>query len=298
MAPLSDPRRVGHSTPYHRDASSATLFALLLVIAVPALVVALAAGWRPMSGDDADALAAWLARLTGRAQSVESPSPATDWAIPNGWFYTELQGGQPNGPDVRGYAVSDANGMRFWSEYQRLGGPTYLGYPLSRRFEVDGGTAQLFQRTLLRYDATAERMVVPRLLDRLSREGHDEELSAQANLPPLELPVPADAPPELVEDRLNLLLAEYPAMRAYLAAAPDAQSLFGAPTSTVQDAGDFYVIRFQNGALQQWKRDTPWARAGDVTAANVGEIAAGLGLFPAEALQPMPVTAAGSVALR
>ena len=83
-----------------------------------------------------------------------------------------------------------------------------------------------------------------------------------------------------------MLLVDYPAIQAYLVAAPDAQALFGAPTSAVQDAGDFFVIRLQNGALQQWKREMPWAKAGDVTAANVGELATGLGVFPAEALQP------------
>ena len=297
MARLSDPRRVGHSAPYQHDTSSATLFALLLVIAVPALLVALAAGWRPLSSADADSLGAWLARLMGRVPAEVAAAPANDWAIPNGWFYTQVQG-QASGPDARGYAVSDANGIRFWSEYQRLGGPTYLGYPLSRRFEVDGGTAQVFQRTVLRYDASADHILVSRLLDRLSREGRDDELATLASIPPLELPVPADAPPELYEDRLTSMLADYPAIRAYLAAAPDAHALFGAPTSAVQDAGDFHVIRFQNGALQQWKRDMPWAKSGDVTAANVGELAAKLGVFPAEALQPMPVTAAGNVALR
>lgn len=297
MAPLSDPRRVGHSAPYQHDTSSATLFALLLVIAVPALVVALAAGWRPLSAADADSVAGWLSRLTGRAPTVVAATPANDWAIPNGWFYTQVPG-QAAGPEARGYAVSDANGMHFWSEYQRLGGTTYLGYPLSRRFEVDDGTAQVFQRTVLRYDSTADRIVVTRLLDRLSREGRDDELLARANVPPLDLPVPAEAPADLFDDRLSLLLGDYPALRAYLANAPDAQALFGAPTSAVQDAGDFYAIRFQNGVLQQWKREMPWAKAGDVTAANLGELAAGLGLFPPEALQPMPVTGAGSVALK
>jgi hypothetical protein len=206
--------------------------------------------------------------------------------------------GQAVGPDVRGYAVSDANGMHFWSEYQRLGGPTYLGYPLSRRYEVDGGTAQVFQRTVLRYDAAADRMVVTRLLDRLSREGRDDELLAHASIPPLDLPMPVDPPAELFDERISELLGDYPAIRAYLANAPDAQALFGLPTSAVQDAADFYVIRFQNGALQQWKRDMPWAKVGDVTAANVGELAAGMGIFPAEALQPMTLASAGSVALQ
>ncbi|HLH22359.1 MAG TPA: hypothetical protein VK066_07535 [Chloroflexota bacterium] len=297
MAPLSDPRRVGHSAPYQRDTSSATLFALLVVIAVPALVVALAAGWRPLSGSETDALLGWVGRLTGRAAPTAAVAAPSDWAIPNGWFYTEVPG-DATGPDARGFAVSDANGMRFWSEYQRLGGPTYMGYPLSRRFDVDGGTAQVFQRAVLRYDTAADRVVVTRLLDRLSREGQDAELQERWSIPPLDVPAPPDVTAEVLDDRLKLLLSDYPAIRTYFADAPDAPALFGAPTSAVQETRDFYVIRFQNGALQQWKHDVPWANAGDVTAVNVGQIAAALGLFPAEALQPLPAATAGTLALK
>ena len=296
MAPLSDPRRIGHSAPYQHDTSSATLFALLLVIAVPALVVALAAGWRPLSADDADSVTAWLGRLTGRAPAATPAPPAKDWAIPNGWFFTQVQG-QSGGPAARGYAVSDANGIRFWSEYQRLGASTYLGYPVSRRFDTASGTAQVFQRALLRYDASGDRIVVSRLLDRLNREGRDDELHDQFGIPPLEMLAPTDAGADAMQDRLSLL-ADYPAFGAYLAGAPDALTQFGVPTSAVHDTPEFYVVRFQNGALQLWKQDVPWARAGEVTAANVGEIAAGLGLFPADALQPMPAPAVGSIALR
>lgn len=296
MAPLSDPRRVGHSAPYQNDTSSATLFALLLVIAVPALVVALAAGWRPLSSADADTLTTWIGRATGRAPTATPATPAADWAIPNGWFFTQVQG-QPSGPDARGYAVSDANGIRFWSEYQRLGASTYVGYPVSRRFETEGGTAQVFQRALMRYDAANDRVFVSRLLDRLSREGRDGELRDQFGIPPLETPAPADAGVDALEDRLNGL-ADYPAFTAYLAGAPDAFSQFGVPTSAVHESVDYFVVRFQNGALQQWKHDVPWAHAGEVTAANVGEIAAALGVFPTEALQPMPATTVGSVALK
>ena len=86
MAPLSDPRRVGHSAPYQRDTSSATLVALILVIAVPALVVALAAGWRPLSGAEADSLVAWLGRLTGGGGTAVVAAPTNDWAIPTDGF--------------------------------------------------------------------------------------------------------------------------------------------------------------------------------------------------------------------
>ncbi len=87
MPPLSDPRRIGHSAPYQHDNSAATLFALLLVVAVPALVVALAAGWRPLSGSDIGGPGQWLAALTGRAAPAASAGPAARaWAVPGGWF--------------------------------------------------------------------------------------------------------------------------------------------------------------------------------------------------------------------
>ena len=37
-----------------------------------------------------------------------------------------------------------------------------------------------------------------------------------------------------------------------------------------------------------WKTDAPWAKAGDVTAVNVGDIAIALGAFPSDALEPEP----------
>jgi hypothetical protein len=61
----------------------------------------------------------------------------------------------------------------------------------------------------------------------------------------------------------------------------------------VRDAGGFYVLRFQGGALQQWKHEMPWAKAGSVTAANVGDIAIAFGAFPSDALIPEPAPPAG-----
>ena len=47
-------------------------------------------------------------------------------------------------------------------------------------------------------------------------------------------------------------------------------------------------MRTQRAALFQWKVDVAWAAAGDVTVANVGEIAKNLGAFPVSALVPEP----------
>jgi hypothetical protein len=298
MAPLTDPRRPGRGAPFQPDTSSATLFALLLAVAMPALVVALAAGWRPLDADQSASLGQWVARLTGRgAAASTSPAPAADWAVANGWFFTQVHG-QPGAPPSHGYAVTDSDGMTFWSEYQRLGGPTVLGYPLSRRFTADGATMQVFQRGVLRYDAAAERVRPLRLLDRLHEEGRDTALAAQWGVPLLETPAPAEAPPEAVEDRLAALFADYPAFPAYLRSVPDPAATYGLPTSAVHDVGAFYVVRFQGGALQEWKQEVPWARAGDVTAANIGEIAVALGVFPDQALTPVPAAGASGVAVR
>lgn len=46
------------------------------------------------------------------------------------------------------------------------------------------------------------------------------------------------------------------------------------------------VLRTQRTVFQLWKIDVPWARAGEVTLANGGEIAKKYGLFPIEALLP------------
>jgi hypothetical protein len=296
MAPRGDPRRPGRGAPFQQDASSATRFALLLAVTVPALLVALAAGWRPLESEEAREFTAWVSRVTGRGAAASTTlPPPSDWAIPNGWFYTQVHG-QGGAPGTHGYAVTDSDGMPFWTAYQRLGGPTVLGYPLSRRFTADGATMQVFQRGVLRHDATAERVAPLRLLDRLSAAGHDQALATQWGIPELEMPLPADAPEAAVADRLQEVLADHAALRAYLASVPEARALLGAPTSRVHDVGAFDIVRFQGGALQQWKEEVPWAKAGDVTAANVGEIAVALGQFPEQALVPVPAANGGGAA--
>ena len=37
--------------------------------------------------------------------------------------------------------------------------------------------------------------------------------------------------------------------------------------------GNHYAIRTQKTVFQQWKEDVPWAKAGEVTLANGGDIA-------------------------
>jgi len=58
--------------------------------------------------------------------------------------------------------------------------------------------------------------------------------------------------------------------------------------TTPVNEGDVIVVRTQRAVLQLWQRDEPWARAGDVTVANGGDVAKAWGLFPAAAIKPEP----------
>jgi N-acetylmuramoyl-L-alanine amidase len=65
-------------------------------------------------------------------------------------------------------------------------------------------------------------------------------------------------------------------------------TLFGLPASRVEDMGNHYAVRLQRAVIQLWKVDVPWAKAGQTTVANGGDIAKEAGLFPGEPLRPAP----------
>jgi hypothetical protein len=82
------------------------------------------------------------------------------------------------------------------------------------------------------------------------------------------------------------LLEANPALRARYHSVGDPLTVFGLPTSAITDQGNHYAIRLQRAVLQQWKEDVPWAKAGQVTVANGGDVAKEASLFPADTLQP------------
>ena len=85
--------------------------------------------------------------------------------------------------------------------------------------------------------------------------------------------------------RLALLDPQPPIDRRYESAS-DPLNFFGLPTSKVEDMGNHFAVRLQRGVIQLWKVDVPWARAGETTVANGGDVAKEAGLLPAEAIQP------------
>ncbi|MCL6647737.1 MAG: hypothetical protein K6U89_05335 [Chloroflexi bacterium] len=80
-----------------------------------------------------------------------------DFALPNGWFYTQTRGAYPPG---YGFAVVD-DGIQFWTTVRQLGGVAITGYPISQRFFLGGRPAQAFQRVILVWDpATGQASVL------------------------------------------------------------------------------------------------------------------------------------------
>ena len=195
-------------------------------------------------------------------------------------FYTETGGGQG------GYAVSDEGGVMFGSAFQQWG-LDKIGYPISQRYERDGFVTQAFQKGIMQWQGESGRVVLVNIFDDLHNAGYDESLLSTRQTPE-QLPAGWDGDisfDEVVKKR-QALLDKRPALRDLYFASNDPLTFYGLPTSEVVDMGNHYAARLQRTVLQEWKEEVPWAKVGDVTIANGGDIAKELGQLPADALVP------------
>ena len=201
--------------------------------------------------------------------------PAANWDVKDGHFFTETNG-QPPLSSPTGFLVSNAGGVPFWSEYQRLGGALHLGYPISQRFAWRGANVQILQRGVIQQSPSGTVGMV-NILDELTAVEKDEWLLSTFFIPK---PLPADfGMPDPVAARLGLLGASAP-LQYRFSTTPEALSLFGLPTSAPAAVNEHVTtIRMQRTALHLWQSDGPWGKAGDVSVANAGQIALEAGLF-------------------
>lgn len=204
---------------------------------------------------------------------------AADYALANGRFFT-----QTGDRVATGFAVlddgrdGDGRTIRFWSEFQRLGGAAILGYPISRVYrDSDGFSYQLFQRALLQWRPEANAAVFANILDQMSQAGADPTLAL------LGIPSPiADDGSQgdfAVAVRTRLGWLTQPQIRAsFLAAGPtgdprEAMQRYGLPTSLPVRSGPFIVQRFQRIALQFWLDALPgMPAAGSVVPVLAGDL--------------------------
>jgi len=238
-------------------------------------------------GSPKPVVAAFQALGTLRPSLPPPEQRPLDYDIPNGHFFTQANG-KPLGADTSGYAVTNDDGIAFWDAFQRLGGVEAVGYPVSRRFVLDGFVVQVMQKAIFQWRPEQQEVWLLNTFDRLHEAGKDGWLEVVRQTPP-----PFDTSPDTgktwdeVVARHLAMLDGNPAVKARFLSEPDWLNRFGLPVS-VADYRGVYVVRAQRVVLQQWKVDTPWARAGDITVANGGDIAKEAGLIPASAMVPEP----------
>ncbi len=230
-----------------------------------------------------------ISTATPTATSTPAPGPIPpepDYPIPGGHFYTQANG--CGGCGGTGYSIVDDPVAPFWFEFRRLGWVPSSGYPASRRFIWDGFVSQTMQKQVFQWRPEVSQVYFVNAFDELSRAGKDGWLMAFRQVPP-----PFDTSPdtglswdEVVARHLGFLDAD-PAIKAIYLADPDPIAHFGLPMSYA-DFGSVFVVRGQRAVLQHWKVDVPWARAGEVTIANGGDILKEVGLIPAPAVVPEP----------
>ncbi len=207
---------------------------------------------------------------------VLADGAAADYPIENGHFYREAAGDAAK--QGRGFGISDDDGVPFWSEFSRLGGADALGYPISRRFYLDGFLCQATQRAIMQWRPADGRVELVNVMEYLSRLGADQQL-AQKRL------VPLPAPPVDDGTRRIWLEGDLRIKRVYEGAA-DPEAVFGLPLSPVQRIGPATVMRFQRGVIYAWSAPQPWAGPGQVSVANVGDFVKEVHGIPAAALEP------------
>ncbi len=222
---------------------------------------------------------------TGASNAVTAPAGAgADFALPNGRFFTQTGAGQG------GFAVVDDAQAKFWTEFQRLGGVATVGYPISQRYERDSFITQAFQKLILQWRPDLGMVAVVNVFDEMSKAGLDPALLQKYQTPkPLENFDPAGATWAQIVSGRQALLDANPAIKARYFSVADPLTVFGLPVSKVEDMGNHYALRTQRAVFQQWKEDTSFAKAGEVTIANGGDIARSLGWLGGSPLTPTQV---------
>jgi len=220
---------------------------------------------------------ALLALLLLTVPQLSAPAAAQQ---ENCLFFTETGGGQG------GFSVCDDADARFRSAFESWG-LLSVGYPVSQRYTRDGFVTQAFQKAIMQWRPDTNSVALVNIFDDLHNGGFDQTLLERYQTPN-QLPAGWDGSgtfSQIVQKRQGLL-DERPALRAAYFASDEPLTFFGLPTSLVEDMDSHYAIRLQRAVLQEWKIEVPWAKAGEVTIANGGDIAKTLGGLPAEALTP------------
>jgi rare lipoprotein A len=219
----------------------------------------------------ATCLAGAIALAWVSAASAET----ADYPITQGHFYRQAAGAEAG---AGGFSITDAEGVPFWSEYERLGGVDALGYPISRRLILHGLICQATQRAILQWHPAEKRVRLINVMEYLSELGVDEALAKHRLVP---RPVGA-----VLEASRESWLESNAKIKTVYFGAPDPVALFGLPLSPPVEMGAAVAMRFQRGVIYSWKERQPWTGAEQVSVANAGDFVKEWEGLPARALEP------------
>ncbi|HEY8744945.1 MAG TPA: S1C family serine protease [Chloroflexota bacterium] len=217
--------------------------------------------------------------LQGGAPAHAASDTLPDFAIVNGYYFSEAAGGDP----ANDYTITNEGGIPFWDAFQRLGDVDAIGYPATSRFLWQGFVDQATQKLVLQWNPATLTVNVVNIFDVLAQLGFDPQLQAKYQTPPaFDNSADAGKPWDQVVARHQAELDWNAAIKARYFADSDPIAHFGLPQSYA-DEGSVLVVRCQRAVIQQWKVAEPWASAGQVTIANGGDVAKALGVLPANA---------------
>ncbi len=218
---------------------------------------------------------------------VLADAGAPDFGVPGGHFYTQAGSGEG------GFAIVDDAEASFWAAFQAFGGVDALGYPASRRFELNGFLYQATQAALLQRDPVSGDVRLANVFDMLRAAGFDGWLEAFRQIPPSrDWAGDQGLAWEAIVARHLAILDPYPALLGRFQAVPDWINRYGLPMG-VHELPSVVVVRGQRAAFQLWLEDVPWAAAGTITIVLAGDLAKEAGLLPAEAQVPEAAPSAG-----
>ena len=190
-----------------------------------------------------------------------------DFDIRGGHFYTQTNGvGRPG----LGFSVSDESGVPMWSTLLGGGGAATIGYPVSRRFRVGGldKVYQIFQRQIFEWSPGQKQMRAINIPE-LPTAPLDGEawLQTQTALPLDPNFTESDrAWNQYAAAQLAFLEAE-PRIKAAYWSVEDPVRHFGLPLGPLTEApnGLSIILKAAYAYFSISKRDTPFAKAGDLT---------------------------------
>jgi hypothetical protein len=245
-----------------------------------------AGGEQPVPLDGHNASVVTLALQPGTyVLHVGTPKArGADYDVSGGHFFSQTNG-RKNSP--AGFTVTDEAGIPFWTAFKTLGGADVLGYPVTRRFEMDGFTVQAFQKSVLQWRPDQKAFAFLNTFDVLHERGRDDWLQIYRQTPrPLDTAADAGLTwMGVVARHLALLDGVPPPLKQEFLADPDWIDHYGLPVAT-QDTPNSVVVRAQRASLQYWKVAVPWAAKGSVSVANGGDLAKEAGVFPWLAVTP------------